>query len=125
MDKIAPPTPKAPGRTAPNRTTRVVCNAIFPTESSGITLRIAAADANEAAAPPNNIVGGVLRAVPANGNNAGANSIPFAISGRALSLDASSTPNRSNSSAKTNRGLAVDSLTPDRSSFDNNPNWEV
>ena len=71
-----------------------------------------AAATADAAAPPKKTEGGVFRATAARGRREGARSTPVAISGSTLSLDASSTPIRSLSSANMRRLDAVVKVKP-------------
>lgn len=123
--KITDPTAKAPGTITPRGTARTVCKAIFVIESSGITKINPPATDAETTAPVINVDDDVFNAISANGRSLGESSMAVATRGRTLSLDASSTPMRSNSSAFFNRGIAVDSLNPDFSSRVNNPRFAV
>ena len=95
------------------------------TESSGTVAMRRPAAAKDATAPPNNTVGGVLRAVAATGSSAGDRSIALPISGRTLSLEASKTPIRSFSSASFNKGIAEVNVNPAFSNRLRRPSCDV
>ena len=125
MDKRNPPTPSAPGNIAPSGIASAVWAATSTILSSGINKTAAPAAAIEASAPAYKVVEGTLRAALARGNKAGASSIPVATRGRTLSLEASRTPIRSFSSARTSKGIAVFNEKPLFSNRVRRPSSEV
>lgn len=98
---------------------------MFPMDVSGIKTLIATAAPRDPTAVAERTEGGVFKAFSASGISLGNNSIPFATNGRILSLDDSSNPKRSLSSASFNRGIADEGLKPAFSNFVSNPKRAV